>query len=96
MVYFAQAVGMADFLTRRSALKDTKPQRRFSLARLKKRSPVLSTNDCDVVKTAVKTLKGNQHTNITIYFFRSSASGRNPCLSYNFISYSSGQNFPMS
>ena len=69
VVYVAQAVGMADFLTRRSALKDTKPQRRFSLARPKKRSPVLSINDCDVVKTAVKTLKGNQNTDITIFIF---------------------------
>ena len=62
VVYLAQAVGMSDFLTRRSALKDTKPQRRFSLARLKKRSPALSNNDCDV-KTAVKTLKDDHCQN---------------------------------
>jgi hypothetical protein len=72
VVYFAHAVGMAKFLRRRSVLKDNKPQRRFSFTLFKKRNPSLSINDCDIVKTAVKTLKGNQNSNnnITIYIFQ--------------------------
>jgi hypothetical protein len=62
VVYYADAVGMTGFLIRRNALKDNKPQRRFSFTRFKKRNFSLSTNDCDVVKTAVKTLKGNHNT----------------------------------
>jgi hypothetical protein len=61
VVYFAHAFGIANFLTRRSTLKDNKSQRRFSFTRLKKRNFSLSTNYCDVVNTAVKTLKGNQN-----------------------------------
>ncbi|CAB3989347.1 vascular endothelial growth factor receptor 2-like, partial [Paramuricea clavata] len=57
VVYFAHASGIANFLTRRSTLKDNKSQRRFSFTRLKKRNFSLSTNYCDVVNTAVKTLK---------------------------------------
>ena len=60
VVYFAHAVGMGSFLSRRGALKDNKPIRRFLLTRFKKRNFPWNNDDCDVVKTAVKTLKGNQ------------------------------------
>jgi hypothetical protein len=77
VVYFAHAFGIANFLTRRSTLKDNKSQRRFSFTRLKKRNFSLSTNYCDVVNTAVKTLKGNQNLVHLSWFSTSSVPYRN-------------------
>lgn len=57
-VYLADAVGMESFLTRKNTMKHKEPQRRFLFARFKKENVLLSINDYDVVKTAVKTLKG--------------------------------------
>ncbi|XP_028407826.1 fibroblast growth factor receptor 1-like [Dendronephthya gigantea] len=59
VVYFARAVGMAQFQKQRNALRDAPRKHRFSLRRVKKPSFSVSINDGDVVDTAVKTLKGN-------------------------------------